>query len=74
MGSGGIMAGSVSSAADQAPAPPPAHPPPSPPAGDFSSSEAFASDVVGIPNLGTLRISDTLTDGEGIQFMERGLP
>src|SRR5471030_1988293 len=30
--------------------------------------EAFAGDVVGIPNHGTLRIGDTLTDGEDIQF------
>ncbi|MFO1028642.1 MAG: peptide chain release factor 3 [Acetobacteraceae bacterium] len=30
--------------------------------------EAFAGDVVGIPNHGTLRIGDTLTEGEDIQF------
>ncbi len=30
--------------------------------------EAFAGDVVGIPNHGTLRIGDTLTEGEEIRF------
>ncbi|MCX5619693.1 peptide chain release factor 3 [Bombella pollinis] len=30
--------------------------------------EAFAGDVVGIPNHGTLRIGDTLTDGEELRF------
>ncbi len=30
--------------------------------------EAFAGDVVGIPNHGTLRIGDTLTEGEDLQF------
>lgn len=30
--------------------------------------EAFAGDVVGIPNHGTLRIGDTLTDGEDLRF------
>lgn len=34
--------------------------------------EAFAGDVVGIPNHGTLRIGDTLTEGEEILF--RGVP
>ncbi|MGL5117136.1 MAG: peptide chain release factor 3 [Beijerinckiaceae bacterium] len=34
--------------------------------------EAFAGDVVGIPNHGTLRIGDTLTEGEEIIF--RGVP
>ena len=32
------------------------------------ADEAFAGDVVGIPNHGTLRIGDTLTDGEDITF------
>ncbi|ANA13576.1 MULTISPECIES: peptide chain release factor 3 [Acetobacter] len=32
------------------------------------AEEAFAGDVVGIPNHGTLRIGDTLTEGEDIQF------
>ncbi len=32
------------------------------------ADEAFAGDVVGIPNHGTLRIGDTLTDGETITF------
>ncbi len=32
------------------------------------ADEAFAGDVVGIPNHGTLRIGDTLTDGEDINF------
>jgi len=30
--------------------------------------EAFAGDVVGIPNHGTLRIGDTLTDGDELNF------
>jgi peptide chain release factor 3 len=34
--------------------------------------EAFAGDVVGIPNHGTLRIGDTLTDGEDLNFV--GVP
>jgi peptide chain release factor 3 len=34
--------------------------------------EAFAGDVVGIPNHGTLRIGDTLTEGEDIAFL--GVP
>ncbi len=36
------------------------------------ADEAFAGDVVGIPNHGTLRIGDTLTEGEAIAF--RGVP
>ncbi len=36
------------------------------------AEEAFAGDVVGIPNHGTLRIGDTLTEGEAITFT--GLP
>src|SRR6201999_4590782 len=32
------------------------------------ADEAFAGDVVGIPNHGTLRIGDTLTEGEDITF------
>ena len=32
------------------------------------AEEAFAGDVVGIPNHGALRIGDTLTDGEEIWF------
>lgn len=32
------------------------------------AEEAFAGDVVGIPNHGTLRIGDTLTEGEEIRF------
>jgi peptide chain release factor 3 len=32
------------------------------------AEEAFAGDVVGIPNHGTLRIGDTLTEGEDIVF------
>ena len=32
------------------------------------ADEAFAGDVVGIPNHGTLRIGDTLTGGEDINF------
>jgi peptide chain release factor 3 len=34
--------------------------------------EAYAGDVVGIPNHGTLRIGDTLTEGEAIAFL--GVP
>jgi peptide chain release factor 3 len=34
--------------------------------------EAFAGDVVGIPNHGTLRIGDTLSEGEDIRF--QGVP
>jgi peptide chain release factor 3 len=36
------------------------------------ADEAFAGDVVGIPNHGTLRIGDTLTEGEEIEFV--GVP
>jgi peptide chain release factor 3 len=36
------------------------------------ADEAFAGDVVGIPNHGTLRIGDTLTEGEDITFI--GVP
>jgi peptide chain release factor 3 len=36
------------------------------------ADEAFAGDVVGIPNHGSLRIGDTLTDGENITFV--GVP
>jgi len=32
------------------------------------AEEAFAGDVVGIPNHGTLRVGDTLTEGEDITF------
>ncbi|MDP3899000.1 MAG: peptide chain release factor 3 [Mesorhizobium sp.] len=37
-----------------------------------TADEAFAGDVVGIPNHGTLRIGDTLTEGEEIRF--KGVP
>ncbi len=36
------------------------------------ADEAYAGDVVGIPNHGTLRIGDTLTEGEEIAFV--GVP
>jgi peptide chain release factor 3 len=36
------------------------------------ADEAFAGDVVGIPNHGTLRIGDTLAEGEDINFV--GVP
>ena len=36
------------------------------------AEEAFAGDVVGIPNHGTLRIGDTLTEGETLTFL--GVP
>jgi peptide chain release factor 3 len=36
------------------------------------ADEAFAGDVVGIPNHGTLRIGDTLSEGEDINFV--GVP
>ena len=36
------------------------------------AEEAFAGDVVGIPNHGLLRIGDTMTEGEDIVF--RGVP
>jgi peptide chain release factor 3 len=38
----------------------------------ITADEAYAGDVVGIPNHGTLRIGDTLTEGEEIVF--RGVP
>jgi peptide chain release factor 3 len=34
--------------------------------------EAYAGDIIGIPNRGTIRLGDTLTEGERLQF--RGLP
>ncbi|MCO5063719.1 MAG: peptide chain release factor 3 [Rhizobiaceae bacterium] len=37
-----------------------------------TADEAFPGDVVGIPNHGTLRIGDTLTEGEDVLF--RGVP
>ena len=36
------------------------------------AEEAYAGDVVGLPNHGTLRIGDTLTEGEDLVF--RGVP
>src|SRR6202012_2141796 len=36
------------------------------------AEEAFAGDVVGLPNHGVLRIGDTLTEGEDLVF--RGVP
>ncbi len=36
------------------------------------ADEAYAGDIVGIPNHGTLRIGDTLTEGEDIVF--KGVP
>lgn len=36
------------------------------------ADEAYAGDVVGIPNHGTLRIGDTLTEGEEVKFL--GVP
>jgi peptide chain release factor 3 len=36
------------------------------------ADEAYAGDVVGIPNHGTLRIGDTLTEGEDVSFL--GVP
>ncbi len=36
------------------------------------AEEAFAGDVVGVPNHGTLRIGDTLTEGEDLTFV--GVP
>jgi peptide chain release factor 3 len=35
-------------------------------------SEAYAGDIIGIPNHGTLSLGDTLTEGEDLQFV--GLP
>jgi peptide chain release factor 3 len=37
-----------------------------------TADEAFAGDIVGIPNHGTLRIGDTITEGEDLVF--RGVP
>jgi peptide chain release factor 3 len=34
--------------------------------------EAFAGDIIGIPNHGTLRVGDTLTEGENLKF--EGIP
>jgi peptide subunit release factor RF-3 len=34
--------------------------------------EAFAGDIIGIPNHGVLQLGDTLTEGEALQFT--GLP
>jgi peptide chain release factor 3 len=34
--------------------------------------EAYAGDIIGIPNRGTIRLGDSLSDGEVLQF--RGLP
>ncbi len=36
------------------------------------AEEAFPGDIIGIPNHGTLRVGDTLTEGEGIRFT--GIP
>jgi peptide chain release factor 3 len=36
------------------------------------AEEAFAGDVVGVPNRGTLRIGDALTEGEDLKFL--GIP
>ena len=36
------------------------------------AEEAFPGDIIGIPNHGTLRVGDTLTEGEAIRFT--GLP
>ena len=36
------------------------------------ADEAYAGDVVGIPNHGLLRIGDTLTEGEELAF--KGVP
>ena len=36
------------------------------------AEEAWAGDIIGIPNHGNLRIGDTLTEGEGLRF--RGIP
>jgi peptide chain release factor 3 len=38
----------------------------------LTADEAFAGDVVGIPNHGTLRIGDTMTEGEDLTFL--GIP
>ena len=36
------------------------------------AEEAWAGDIIGIPNHGTLRIGDTLTEGDEIRFT--GIP
>lgn len=36
------------------------------------TDEAYAGDIIGIPNHGSLRIGDTLTEGEDLQF--QGIP
>ena len=36
------------------------------------AEEAFPGDIIGIPNHGTLRVGDTLTEGEALQFT--GIP
>jgi peptide chain release factor 3 len=37
-----------------------------------TADEAYAGDIIGIPNHGTLRVGDTLTDGEKLKF--EGIP
>jgi peptide chain release factor 3 len=37
-----------------------------------TADEAFPGDIIGIPNHGTLRVGDTLTEGETLQF--EGIP
>src|SRR6202022_1218844 len=37
-----------------------------------TADEAFPGDIIGIPNHGTLRVGDTLTEGEALQF--EGIP
>ena len=37
-----------------------------------TADEAFPGDIIGIPNHGTLRVGDTLTEGERLQF--EGIP
>jgi peptide chain release factor 3 len=37
-----------------------------------TADEAFAGDIIGIPNHGTLRVGDTLTEGEKLRF--EGIP
>ena len=34
------------------------------------AEEAWAGDIIGIPNHGQLRIGDTLTEGEALQFSD----
>jgi len=36
------------------------------------AEDAYAGDIMGIPNHGTMRIGDTLTEGEGLRFL--GVP